>query len=113
MKHTAEHVGWSETLKAFTNRNAGRRTVLEIDAPDVGAQAEETDYPLWGVTFDPRDGRVQIMLGEQGSTEQHLTHTVAAPEDIAVLSESGRDRALRIVHGGGQTLLKFVEIRQR
>jgi hypothetical protein len=100
---------WAASLRAFSNRNAGRRTILEVDAPEYGAQAEEVDYPFWGVSFDPRDGRIQIMLGEQGSVDQHLTHSIDAPDRIDVLSDAGRDRALRVVHGNGQTLLRFVE----
>jgi hypothetical protein len=101
---------WDATLRAFTHRNAGRRTILEIDAPEVGAQEEETDYPFWGASWDPRDHRIQIMLGEQGSTEQHLTHSIEGAREIGVLrDDAGRDRALRVVHDGGQTLLRFVE----
>ncbi|HUF67994.1 MAG TPA: DUF5335 family protein [Longimicrobiales bacterium] len=109
MMDTVQSAEWVARLHAFTNRNAGRRTIMEIDIPEYGAQASETDYPLWGVAFDPRDGRVQIMLGEQGSVEQHLTHSVVSPEGIEILTEGGRDRALRIAHGGGQTLLTFIE----
>jgi hypothetical protein len=104
---TGLQADWSATLKEFTNRNAGRRTVLEIDSIDIGAQEEEQDYPLKGVTFDPRDQRVQIMVGEEGSVERHLTHSIGNPEQIDVLRRAdGRDEALRIVHGNGsQTLL--------
>jgi hypothetical protein len=109
MKNEAQFRQWAETLREFTYRNAGRRTVLEVDAPEFGAQAEEFDYPLRGVAYDPRDGRVQIMLGEQCSVEQHLTHSMVAPESIDILADHGRDRALRIVHEDGQTLLRFVE----
>ena len=104
---TGSQADWSATLKEFTNRNAGRRTVLEIDSIDIGAQEAEQDYPLKGVTFDPRDQRVQIMVGEEGSLERHLTHSIGNLEQIDVLRRAdGRDEALRIVHGNGsQTLL--------
>ena len=100
---------WTRELWEFTNRNAGRRTILEVNDPGFGAQEEETDYPLKGVSFDPRDHRVQIMLGEEGSVDQHLTHSIEAAERIDILSSpDGRDEVLRIVHGGSQTLLRFV-----
>jgi hypothetical protein len=104
---TATPAEWNLTLKEFTHRNAGRRTVLEIDSMDIGAQEEEQDYPLKGVTFDPRDQRVQIMVGEEGSVERHLTHSIGNPQHIDVLRwPDGRDQALRIVHANGsQTLL--------
>jgi hypothetical protein len=104
-----ERLDWAAELNEFTNRNAGRRTILEIDAPEYGAQPEETDYPLKGVVFDPRDRRIQIMLGEAGSFDRHLTHSIEAATRIDVLrGRDGRDEALRIQHRGGQTLLRFV-----
>jgi len=109
MNPDAKPADWAATLSEFTNRNAGRRTTLEVDAPEYGAQEEENDYPFWGVTFDRRDGRIQIMLGEQGSVDQHLTRSIDEPQRVDVLTDHGRDRALRIVHAGGQTLLRFLD----
>lgn len=101
---------WSAGLRAFTNRNAGRRTVLSEDAPGTGAQEEESDYPFWGVSWDPRDGRVQIMLGEQGSVEKHLTRTIGSVRTIELLrGDEGRDEGLRVAHADGATLLRFVQ----
>jgi hypothetical protein len=101
---------WGTALQSFTHRNAGRRTILEVDAAEYGAQEEEQDYPFWGATWDPRDRRIQIMLGEQGSVEQHLTHSIEGASEIGILRDTtGRDQALRIVHEGGQTLLRFIE----
>ena len=100
---------WGAGLQAFTQRNAGRRTILEEAHSAAAARAEENDYPFRGVSWDARDGRVQIMLGEQGSVELHLTRSIPAARRIELLrSEGGRDRALRITHDEGQTLLRFV-----
>jgi hypothetical protein len=100
---------WGAGLRAFTQRNAGRRTILEEDAEATGYRAEERDYPFWGASWDPRDSRVQIMLGEQGSVERHLTRSIPAAESIDVMrDERGRDRGLRIRHERGETRLRFV-----
>jgi hypothetical protein len=108
MDRTFERGEWVGTLKEFTERNAGRVTILEVDGVEFGAQEEESGLPLRGIAFDPRDGRVEIMLGEQADTATHLTRTVERPERIDVTAdERGRDRALRIVHEGGQTVLRF------
>jgi hypothetical protein len=99
---------WIRELSAFTARNAGRRTVLEVDGIDIGAQREEQGYPLRGVAYDPRDGRVEIMLGDLASVERHLTHTVEGVEGIDVLTtDDGRDVALRVAHAGRQTVLRL------
>jgi hypothetical protein len=98
---------WASVLQEFTNRNAGRRTVLEIDGVEVGAQTA-SDYPLRGIAYDPRDDRIEIMLGEQGRVDWRLTHSVQEPTSIDVLqTANGRAQALRIAHAGAQTLLRF------
>ena len=100
---------WPAFVKGFTERNAGRRVVLEINHPDLGAQAEATNYPLLGVDFDPVDARVQIMLGEPVRGARHLTHTVGDPTSIDILRDaSWKDVSLRVAQGGGQTLLTFM-----
>ena len=96
-------------LDEFTRRNIGRRSVLEVDDPEIGAQAQENDYPLLGATYDVYDRRVELMFGDLGDTGRHLTRGIGGATQIDVLSDDrGRDIALRIAHGAGQTLLTFV-----
>jgi nucleotide-binding universal stress UspA family protein len=99
---------WTRSLDEFTRRNIGRRGVLEVDDPEIGAQAQEHDYPLLGATYDQHDGRVELMFGELGDLDRHLSRSIGNVSRIDVLSdEKGRDIALRIGHGAGQTLLTF------
>jgi hypothetical protein len=99
---------WVAELDDFTRRNAGRRGVLEVDDPEIGAQAQEFDYPLAGATFDIHDARVDLMFGEMGRVSNHLTRSIGDVSSIDVLrNEDGRDLAIRIAHGTGQTLLTF------
>lgn len=99
---------WGPELDAFTRRNIGRRGTLEVDDPDIGAQAQENDYPLLGATFDPHDERLELMFGELGDVGHHLTRSIGNVDEIDTLTnEKGRDIALRVVHGAGQTLLTF------
>lgn len=110
MDRTIPRDRWVAALKEFTERNAGRRTALEEDAPDYGAQPEEAGYPLRGISFDPRDGRIEIMLGDQFSVDRHLTRAISGPQGIdLVRDERGRDAALRIRHDAdGQTVLRIL-----
>ena len=96
---------WPRSLAEFTRQNAGRTSRLEIDDPEIGAQPVEEGLPLRGVTYDPADDRVEIMLGDQKSGARHLTHSVAHPERLDVAASDPRHAVLRIVHGTGQTLL--------
>ena len=106
---TLEPLRWSEVLDDFTRRNVGRRTKLEIDDPEIGAQSQELDYPLLGVTFDPIDDRVEIMVGELGAGEPHLSRSVGDVHSLNVLTNrDGQDVALRLTHGAGQTILTLL-----
>ncbi|HEY9228386.1 MAG TPA: universal stress protein, partial [Gemmatimonadaceae bacterium] len=99
---------WASELDRFSQRNIGRRGVLEVDDPEIGAQAQENDYPLLGAAFDPHDRRVELMFGELGDVGHHLTRSIGGVSSIDVLTDDrGRDIALRIAHGSGQTLLTF------
>jgi nucleotide-binding universal stress UspA family protein len=104
-----ERSRWIEVLDDFTRRNVGRQTRLEVDDPELGAQPQEHRYPLLGVTFDPVDQRVEIMLGELGSGEPHLSRSVGGVESLDVLTNrDDQDVALRLKHGRGQTLLTLI-----
>ena len=105
---TLQRPDWAVQLDDFSRRNIGRRGVLEVDDPEVGAQAQENDYPFLGATYDHHDGRVELMVGELGDVQRHLTRSIGSVSSIDVLTnERGRDIALRIAHGAGQTLLTF------
>ena len=106
---TAVETDWAVLLKEFTERNAGRITRLEEDAPDLGAQVEEMRHPFRGAAYDPHGASVTIMLGELDTPEGHLTRSIARTESVDVLTgPDGRDKALRVAHGGGQTLLRLI-----
>jgi nucleotide-binding universal stress UspA family protein len=102
------HSQWTAEMDEFTRRNAGRRGVLEVDDPDIGAQAQGFDYPLLGATFDGHDQRLELMFGDPERHGRHLARGIAGVTGIDVLrDEKGRDLAIRIAHGAGQTLLTF------
>jgi hypothetical protein len=101
---------WARELHRFTNRNAGRVTLLDVGSPDFGAQSRQRGFPLRGVSYDAQDDQVLITLGEQARAAQHLTHTIAQATAIYLLVDvRGRDEALAIRQNGVQTLLRFVD----
>ena len=106
---TLDQARWGEVLDDFTRRNTGRRTRLEVDDPELGAQMQEGEYPLLGVTFDPVDQHIEIMLGELGAGEPHLSRSVAGVDSLDVLTDrDDQDIALRLRHGDGQTILTLI-----
>lgn len=106
---TLDATRWGEVLDDFTRRNGGRRTRLEVDDPELGAQTQEGEYPLLGVTFDPVDKHVEIMLGALGAGEPHLSRSIASVDSLDVLTDrDDQDIALRLRHGEGQTILTLI-----
>ncbi len=100
---------WASQLLTFTRRNRGRRTVVEIDDPALGAQVLERGYMLLGAAYDPRDRRVELMLGEKDPASRRVTRSLSDVDAVAVAADArGRDVGLRIRHDAGQTLLTFL-----
>jgi len=100
----SEH--WAGQLEVFTQRNAGRTVSLEVDDPELGAQFQVSGYPLLGASYDHHDRRVELMLGELGESERHLSRGITNVRAVEVMRDAdGRDVALRVAHGEGQTLL--------
>lgn len=99
---------WAIQLDAFTTRNRGRRAAVEVDDLSLGAQVLETGYPFQGVTFDPHDKRVELMLGDGKGSSRHLSHGVGNIKTVAIATdEHGLDTGLLLKHGSGQTILTF------
>lgn len=100
---------WQEMLQAFTRRNAGRRCVLEVDDPDIGAQLQESGYAFLGASYDPHDGRVELMIGGSHEGASHVSRSLAAVRSIGVLCDRNeQDLGLCLANGRGQTLLRFL-----
>jgi nucleotide-binding universal stress UspA family protein len=105
-----EPSSWPRALDEFSERNAGRRATLEVDDPELGATAQEVDYPFRGCVYDPFDGRLGIMLGDGHPGARHLMRGIGGVAGIDILRDhDGRDRMMRIAHGrrGGRTMLVF------
>jgi nucleotide-binding universal stress UspA family protein len=97
---------WVTALAEFSKRNAGRRTTLEVDDPQLGAQTQEQNYFLQGVAYDPNSRQVEIMVGDFEGAQRHLTRNISNVRSIYILPDaSGKDWILRVAHGEGQTLL--------
>jgi len=85
-----------------------RRADLELEDLDLGVQVIESGYRFEGASYDVHDQSVALMLAGPRDRLQHVTHTIGGVDWIAVGSNAdGRDLALRVSHGAGQTLLTF------
>ncbi|HEU0055072.1 MAG TPA: DUF5335 family protein [Longimicrobium sp.] len=101
--------GWTELLRDFSRRNAGRATRLEVGDDGPGALWGELELRLRGVAFEPRFRRVEIALGD-GAAAEPLTHSIEGVSEVDVRHDAaGRDTTLRIAHPGGETLLTLAD----
>jgi nucleotide-binding universal stress UspA family protein len=104
---------WAAELQAFTERNLGRKTSIEVDDPELGAQAQESDYPLLGVAYDHHYQHVEIMVGDRMGTARHLTRGIGNVTSIDLLKDArGHDWILRVRHGAGQTILTLNRVQE-
>ena len=100
---------WAAELQSFTTRNAGRITMLEEYDREMGPLDVERDYPLRGISYDRRDDRIDIMLGDRSEPGRHFTHTIGDILFVGVVSDgNGADQSLRILRRDGrETVLGF------
>ncbi len=108
MDRVIDRQDWAEELDSLSAGNMGRPTTIEVDHPELGAQEQESSLPLMGITYDPHDERIEIMLGEPGTTSPHLTHAIEGVTSLEVhTGPDDRVEVIRIGFDGGQTLVKF------
>jgi len=101
--------GWGKQLDEFSRRNLGRRTRLEVDDVNLGAQVEMSGYRFLGATYERHNGRATLMFGDTAGIGPHLVRGVEKVKSVDILHGSVEkpDMALSISHGGGQTVLVF------
>ncbi|MGI9190035.1 MAG: hypothetical protein ACR2F9_07805 [Longimicrobiaceae bacterium] len=106
MTTQVESARWREQLREFTSRNAGRSVRLETDDRRCSFSWPLIDLPLRAILQDPEQARIELVLGERSGLGDRLTHSIEDVRAVEVRSApNGADRALRIVHGGGETRL--------
>ncbi|MEO7458430.1 MAG: universal stress protein [Gemmatimonadaceae bacterium] len=97
---------WTAQADAFTRRNAGKPTVLEMSESSTGAFSQERGYSLFGVIYRSPLNEVDIVLGEAHGRGRHLTNTLRGVSTMCLVRDAdGTDHALRISHATGTALL--------
>lgn len=100
---------WTAQLEAFSRRNAGRVTSLEMSDAARVPFSREQGYVLFGTSYREGQNEVEIILGEANGRRRHLTSVIPnASSLIVVRDDAGADHALRIDHGTSQTRLTLV-----
>jgi hypothetical protein len=109
MSEEVKREAWADFCKVFSQRNRARLTRLEVFG-EMGAQEEERNLPLNGITLAEDGNKLEILLGGESATElRHLSHSIRNTTNIyAKKGADGQDEALEIVDiEGTKTLLRF------
>lgn len=109
MSEEVKREAWADFCTAFSKRNRARLTRLEVFG-EMGAQEEERDLPLNGITLAEDGTKLEILLGGESATDlRHLSHSIQnATNMYAKKGADGQDEALEIVDAEGtKTLLCF------
>ena len=101
---------WTQFFDNFSRKHEGWIVNLEIFGPEIGAQVEERELALEGITheWDETEGNtITIMIGVK--SDDHITHSVTGPTQVSLeQTDEGADVALAIKSGDGvTTLLRF------
>ena len=101
---------WNSFFDAFSRQHEGWLATLEVFAPDLGAQEEARELPLEGVSIASGNNAAESIAINLGKDPQdHITHTVTAPEHVWLEQTSeGANAALEIESANEtKTLLRF------
>ena len=117
MSDKIERETWAEFLLNFSKRNSARPTWLQVFG-EAGAQSEEQDLPLVGISLEERGAnapRIQIMLGGHDAIEhRHLTRMISNVERVTPqVGIDGRDDAIEFVDKHGEASLLIFKHRAR
>jgi len=105
---TTDPKAWREVLQAANERNNGRRITVEVDDPESGAQVLAEGYLLRSIVYDVAERSVEVAVDEGAGGTGHLSRSIGKVRSIGIhAAPGGRDQAIAIAHGRGQTLIRF------
>ena len=101
---------WPAFFNSFSRKHEGWLVNLQILGPNIGAQMQEQELALEGITdeCDEVDGNtIIIMTGSR--PDDHITHSISRPTEVSLeQTDEGADVALAIKAADGNTaLLQF------
>jgi hypothetical protein len=101
---------WTGFFDSFTRKHEGWLVNVEVFGSDFGAQVQEQQLALEGITDEcDETGANTIMIMTGAEPDDHITHTVSSPTQVSLeQTDEGADAALAIkAVDGTTTLLRF------
>jgi hypothetical protein len=92
---------WHPFFELVSRALKGKRAEIEVASLTLGSQIEAEWLPFLGITYDPRDDLVEILL-------YGVDHLIRNPERIAIESQGALVSAIEVVdHDGTQQILRL------
>jgi hypothetical protein len=85
---------WQSFLDSVSKLLEAKQAEIEIASLDLGDQVSVEWLPLLGITYDPKDDIVEVVL-------DGLDHMVHRPREIYVDSEAEELTSIEIIDGDG------------
>ena len=101
---------WTPFFDSFSRKHEGWLVSLEIFGLEIGAQVEQRQTALEGITHESDEvegDTIMIMIGVK--PDDHITHSITHPTAVSLeQTDEGADAALAIKSDDGTTtLLRF------
>jgi hypothetical protein len=101
---------WTQFFDSFSRKHEGWLVNVEMFGPEIGAQVEQRETALEGITdsWDETEGNT-IMIMTGAKPDDHLTHSITRPTQVSLeQTDEGADAALAITaEDGVTTLMRF------
>lgn len=89
-----ERSQWREYFDQVAKRLPSMRVAVSVMAEDLGVQPETEDGDLIGITYDSKDGFLEIATPD-------VTHRIANPNEIYVQEERGELASIEVLAPDG------------
>jgi hypothetical protein len=90
---------WKDLFDRLSKILMGKRAELEVASLALGDQVEARWLPFLGVTYDPKDDLIEIVL--ESEKRENIDHLIRHPREVYVDRGSAGFRSLAIVDGDG------------
>jgi hypothetical protein len=98
-----EKNAWQGYFDSVSKALVGKRAEIEVNALPLGAQLEAEWLTFYGVTYDPKDDLIEVVL-------EGLDHTIPKPREVFIdIDPAGMLNSVEVLDGDG--LQQIVKLR--
>lgn len=94
---------WQTYFDHVSRRLEGKTVTIEVASLSLGVQSAASWVPLWGISYDPKDGAIAVIA-------EGLDHLIRRPREVYVETEGVRLLSMKVVDADGDSqILTFNE----